>query len=244
MEIVDYDSTHYDYTKYWAGREYEDAVEKIALAKLLPPTGGSLIDVGGGFGRLLKEYVGKYQKLTLLDFSQENLDKAASLLRAHHDAPLQLTKGDVYNLPFANQTFDAGFMIRVMHHLEDPAKALGEIYRVMKPNSVFVLEFANKCHLKSRLKYGLNFCQDETPFNQLTKGSGVFLNFHPQQIIKIVAGLGWYVDTVLSVSNFRSPFLKRVLPTSLLIKLDDGCQKLFAKWYLGPSIFLKLTKSR
>lgn len=236
MEIADYDSTHYDYTKYWAGREYEDAVEKIALAKLLPPAGGSLIDIGGGFGRLLKEYVGKYQQLTLLDYSQENLDKAKEYLTC------QLVKGDVYHLPFANQTFDAGFMVRVMHHLEDPTKALSEVYRVMKPGSVFVLEFANKCHFKARLKYGPKFCNDEAPFNQLTRDSGVFLNFHPNHILKVVTALGWKVEGALSVSNFRSPLLKRLLPLSFLVKLDGLCQELFSTWSLGPSIFLKLVK--
>ena len=35
MNIADYNDKNYDYTKYWEGRDYENASEFIALEKLL-----------------------------------------------------------------------------------------------------------------------------------------------------------------------------------------------------------------
>ncbi len=56
MVLADYNDKNYDYTKYWVGRDYENASEFIALERLLPHNydeNKKVIDVGGGFGRLL-----------------------------------------------------------------------------------------------------------------------------------------------------------------------------------------------
>ena len=127
--------------------------------------------------------------------------------------------------------------------LEAPKKALGEIYRIMKQGSIFVLEFANKCHFKALLKQGLGFCRDLTPYSQLTKGSGVFLNHHPKAIEDITTSLGWKIEEKLSVSNLRWPQLKRLLPLRLLISIEISLQKPLSYINFGPSIFLRLKKT-
>jgi len=239
MDIADYDSTHYDYEKYWQGREYEDIVEQSALRKLLPPKGRNLIDLGGGFGRHLKHYIDSYQYVTLLDYSQENLNKASRVLGPQ----AKLIKGDIYHLPFGNNIFDAGMMIRVMHHLEKPEVALREVYRVMKPGSIFVLEYANKVHFKARIRQGVKFSSNLDPYNQLTAESGIFFNFHPLMLEKIITDLGWQIKERLSASNFRSPLLKKIVPLPILVKLDEVLQRPLAAVNFGPSVFLKLIKS-
>ena len=63
----DYEGSDYR-TAFWGGRdrEYEDAAERIALGRLLPPSGGRLIEIGAGFGRLADLYAG-YREVVLLD---------------------------------------------------------------------------------------------------------------------------------------------------------------------------------
>jgi cyclopropane fatty-acyl-phospholipid synthase-like methyltransferase len=67
--VCDYEDSTYR-TDFWEGqdREYEDLAERIALRRLLPPTGRRLIDIGGGFGRLAEFYAG-YEQVVLLDYS-------------------------------------------------------------------------------------------------------------------------------------------------------------------------------
>ena len=57
--VCDYEGSDYQ-ARFWEnqGREYEDRVERIALRRLMPAGGGTLIDVGAGFGRLANEYGG------------------------------------------------------------------------------------------------------------------------------------------------------------------------------------------
>ena len=51
--ICNYEGSDYR-TRFWGNqrRNYEDRVERIALRRLMLPTGQTLIDIGAGFGRL------------------------------------------------------------------------------------------------------------------------------------------------------------------------------------------------
>ncbi len=241
MDIADYDSTNYNYEAYWQNRQYEHLIEVKALKKLLPVGSGSLLDIGGGFGRNLKELVKNYEKATLLDYSARNLDRAKSFLKDDLEK-ITLVKGNAYKLPFPDESFETAIMIRVTHHLENPEIAIKEAYRVLKPQGVFVIEFANKCHVKALVRHGIKFYKDTTPYNRLTKNSGVFLNWHPKKIEDFAKSAGFKLEAKLSVSNLRSQTLKKVFGDRVLSSLDTLTMKPIAKFYFGPSIFLKLVK--
>ena len=53
LPVCDYEGSDYR-TRFWEnqGREYEDGAERVALRRLMPPSGENLIDIGAGFGRL------------------------------------------------------------------------------------------------------------------------------------------------------------------------------------------------
>ena len=78
--ICDYEDSSYR-TDFWEGqgREYEDLAERIALGHLMPPPGGRLIDIGGGFGRLSEFYKG-YEQVIVLDYSRSLLRQAQAHL--------------------------------------------------------------------------------------------------------------------------------------------------------------------
>jgi len=45
------------------------------------------------------------------------------------------------------------------------------------------------------------------------------------------------------VSNFRSQFLKKIIPEKILLFMEDKLQKPFGKLFFGPSIFILAKKS-
>jgi SAM-dependent methyltransferase len=47
--------------------------------------------------------------------------------------------GDLYAIPFREDTFDAALNIEVLEHLREPKRALGEIYRVLRPGGKLFL---------------------------------------------------------------------------------------------------------
>src|SRR5438876_1081364 len=149
--VCDYENSTYR-TDFWEGkgRDYEDAVERIALRTLLPPTGQRYVEFGAGFGRLINE-AERYDQVVLVDYSRTMLQDA-QLHLGRSDRYLYVA-ADLYHLPFAANTFDTAIMCRVIHHLADAPAALRQIRSTLTPGATFVLEFANKLNVKAILRY-------------------------------------------------------------------------------------------
>ncbi len=237
--ICDYGDSSYR-QDFWEGRgrDYEDAVERQVLRRLLPAAGGALLEVGAGFGRLTTEYR-MFRQVVLLDFSLEQLQFARAKFG---DAGFLYVAADAYKMPFRPGAFDAATMIRVIHHFEDVAAALGQVRAALANDGRFILEYANKRNLKAMLRhlFGLNAWNPYTPapveFVELN------FNFHPEYIERQTALLDFAVARVVPVSWFRLGLLKRLLPARLLAAMDGIMQR--GGWTISPSVFLDLRLTR
>ncbi len=148
--VCSYEGSDYQQS-FWeqGGRAYEDAVEAIALKKLLPPNGKFLLELGAGAGRNTPRYK-NYQRIALVDYSRTQLEQARDRLGIS-DRYIYVA-ADIYHLPFIDAVFDGATMIRTLHHMADPLLALSEVRRVMESDAVFILEFANKRNFKAILR--------------------------------------------------------------------------------------------
>ena len=235
--VCDYEGSDYQ-KSFWdqGGREYEDRTEAIALKRLLPKSGRLMLELGAGAGRNTPRYVG-FERIVLLDYSRTQLEQAQQRLGTS-DKYIYVA-ADVYRLPFVDGLFDGATMIRVLHHMSDAPKALGQVKQVLGPGGTFILEFANKLNLKAILRYWLGK-QKWSPFT-LEPVEFVELNFdfHPQAVFNWLKELGFNIEKVLTVSHFRMGFLKRVVPVSVLVFLDSIFQWTGALFQLTPSVFVK-----
>jgi ubiquinone/menaquinone biosynthesis C-methylase UbiE len=243
-----YNDPKHNYLDYWNGRDYENKAEIIALKRLLKGKHfKNAADIGGGFGRLcifLKQYA---DTVTLAEPSQQQLDIGKDYLKDEPDIKMVLTQAD--DLKFKDNSLDLITMIRVMHHLPDPTKEFSEIKRVLTDDGVFVLEIANNIHARNRLKYLLKGKKLPTkPVDIRSKENQredeiAFVNHNPKTVIKQLAHEGLKVEKVLSVSNLRSPGLKKVMPEGAMLALENVMQPTLAKAYFGPSTFLLVRKA-
>ena len=236
-QICDYEDSTYR-TDFWEGqgREYEDLVERIALRKLLPPDGDLLMEIGAGFGRLTDLYDG-YKRVVLLDYSKSMLRQAQE--RLGRDERYIYVAANLYSLPFVDRLFSTIVTVRVLHHVQDIPAAFCEIWRVLIPLGHYILEYANKHHLKAILRYALRR-QRWNPF-ALEPVEFVKLNydFHPTWMEARLQETGFAVQKQLTVSHFRHPLLKRLVPPGLLAAVDGSLQWTASLWRLSPSIFVR-----
>lgn len=235
-EICDYQGSRYR-TDFWEGqgREYEDRVERIALRRLLPPQGRRLMEIGAGYGRLADQYRG-YDEVILLDYATSQLQQARERLG---DEGFCYVAADLYNMPLVDCCLDTAVMVRVMHHVQDPSRALGEISRVLTPLGAFLLEYANKRNLKAILRYLLRR-QKWDPFSiQPVEFVRLNFDFHPAYMERELRDAGFDVEDELAVSTFRLSLLKRLTPARLLASLDALIQRPSARLKLAPSLFLR-----
>lgn len=244
-----YDNGDYNYLRYWDHRAYEHASEEMAIKRLLSGKHfNTAADIGGGYGRLCIFLENYADKVTLAEPSKQQLAIAKDFLKGHPEIDQVLTQADELKLKDKSQ--DLITMIRVMHHLPDPSEEFAEIRRVMSDDGVFILELANNAHGRNRLKYALKGkavpkkpVDIRSAANQ-NDDEPAFVNHHPKTVIKQLAHAGLKVDKVLSVSNLRSPGLKKVMPKSVMLGLERMMQPTLARTYFGPSVFFLVRKAK
>lgn len=92
-----------------------------------PLAGKAMLDIGCGTGTLTRALTEDGAVVTGIDPGPEALAKARSLVPA---ARFEAASAEA--LPFPDGQFDGAVMMNSLHHVPDPAKALGEAARVLR----------------------------------------------------------------------------------------------------------------
>jgi len=235
--VISYEGSDYQ-DSFWekGGRQYEDLTEAIALKRLLPKSGGLMLEIGAGAGRNTPRYA-QYERVVLMDYSRTQLEQA--IRRLGESQRYVYVAADVYKLPFTSGLFDGATMIRVLHHMADPLMALQSIRRVLSHDATFILEFANKRNLKAIARYLLRK-QEWNPFDrEPVEFTELNFDFHPKAIRSWLRSCEFDIKKQLTVSHFRTEFLKRHVSPQTLAKLDSALQWTGAFAQYTPSVFTK-----
>lgn len=133
--IKAYDDNPQKYVGSTKGLIYSLEIQKYVD---LLPDGGSILDVGCGFGKDVKIFSEKGFQVIGIDLSTELLKIAVEF------APLaKFIKMDMRKLEFPDQNFDGVWCKAALLHLNDSDMeiALKEFSRVLKPDGILYLSF-------------------------------------------------------------------------------------------------------
>jgi ubiquinone/menaquinone biosynthesis C-methylase UbiE len=112
------------------------------LARLDVRADEHILEIGFGTGRLLKKLARSTPAgyVAGLDPSELMLHKAENRTwRFRKDGRLELKWGEAEALPWPDQSFDKVAALDCFQFWPDPAKAMAEVRRVLKPGGLFVL---------------------------------------------------------------------------------------------------------
>jgi demethylmenaquinone methyltransferase/2-methoxy-6-polyprenyl-1,4-benzoquinol methylase len=98
------------------------------------PTNGTLLDAGGGTGRIAQALCGQAGMIVVADLSLKMLAQAQS------KADLQLVCNHSERLPFPSASFERVIMVDALHHVIDQQQTADELWRVLKPGGRLVIE--------------------------------------------------------------------------------------------------------
>jgi ubiquinone/menaquinone biosynthesis C-methylase UbiE len=107
--------------------------------------GQAVLDVGCGPGTISADIARLVApgSVTGIDLSHEVIELARRNADGTGDANLSFHVGDVYDLHFADSSFDVVYAHQVLQHLSDPIRALGEMRRVLAPGGLVAVRDAD-----------------------------------------------------------------------------------------------------
>jgi demethylmenaquinone methyltransferase/2-methoxy-6-polyprenyl-1,4-benzoquinol methylase len=98
------------------------------------PIPGRLLDAGGGTGRIAEGLVECADRVVVSDSSLR------MLRQARLKDGLDLVGGETERLPFPDDAFERVVMVDAFHHLADQTRSLAELWRVLMPGGLLVIE--------------------------------------------------------------------------------------------------------
>lgn len=104
----------------------------IELLKL--PTAGSILDVGGGTGRISQGLRGMAKHILIADASLGMLQQAQT------KGGLVTVQSLSEKLPFPSNSFERVLMVDALHHVIHQDRSIDEMWRVLRPGGVAVIE--------------------------------------------------------------------------------------------------------
>ncbi len=100
---------------------------------------GKILDVACGPGIVTAALAGRAERVTAFDATPEMLKKARQRCADAGLDNVQFEQGDAETMPFEDKTFDGVVTRLAIHHFADPARVLGEMFRVLRPGGLAVI---------------------------------------------------------------------------------------------------------
>ena len=118
---------------------FVDRVETdCALGLLEPAAGQSVLDAGCGTGNFSLKLAEMGCRVTAVDVAEKMMDQARQkAVRAGAD--IRFLREDMAELPFGDGSFDRVLTMAAFEFLPDPARAVRELLRVLRPGGVLVI---------------------------------------------------------------------------------------------------------
>ena len=121
----------------------EERVEAAVLEAVGEAPVRALLDLGTGTGRMLEILAPHATRAVGIDGSHAMLNLARLRVERGSLRNVQLRQGDIYALPVERDDYDLVVVHQVLHYLDEPARALREAARVLRPGGrLLVVDFA------------------------------------------------------------------------------------------------------
>ncbi|MEA2410926.1 MAG: hypothetical protein QOC77_1487 [Thermoleophilaceae bacterium] len=180
----------------------EQATLRAHREVLLAPLHGRVLEIGGGTGANLAFYPSAVEELVITEPEEPMARRLERKLPAH-EINARVVHAPAEALPFEDESFDFAVSTLVLCTVGDPAKALGEIRRVLRPAGRLVfLEHVRADDPK------LARWQDRLQPLQFRLGHGCHCN---RRTLDNVTGAGFNVDELQRDTIKKAPPIIRPL---------------------------------
>ena len=118
-----------------------ETLEEIIHSDSIFNNNSLVLEAGCGVGAQTKIIAKKNPKTNFVsvDISEISLNEAKEKISSLNINNVKFKQGDIYNLPFEDETFDYVFICFLLEHLKKPIDALLELKRVLKNEGMMIV---------------------------------------------------------------------------------------------------------
>ncbi|HVE68520.1 MAG TPA: methyltransferase domain-containing protein, partial [Solirubrobacteraceae bacterium] len=128
--------------RFWVQAPHPFITRERLREALDPRPGERLLEIGPGTGYYalpVAEWLGASGTLEIFDIQQDFLDHTLRRAGEAGLSNLVATQGDAQALPYADERFDGAYLATVLGEIPDPAAAMRELARVVRPGGRIVV---------------------------------------------------------------------------------------------------------
>jgi ubiquinone/menaquinone biosynthesis C-methylase UbiE len=126
--------SHFDFAAPYYERFIPPSISSTLLRLLDLKIGQTVLDAAGGTGRVGGLVAGSGRQIVVVDLSLKMLQQVVS------KDGLVGVQGSSDHLPLPGERFDRILMVDALHHVQDQAGTVRELWRVLKPGGRLVIE--------------------------------------------------------------------------------------------------------
>ncbi len=193
---------------------YRRRVRRVVEYLDLSP-GQTVFDCGTGMGFYLKVLSALYPDCRLYGIDFET--RVLRFARGHLPPEATVVRGDIHRLPFGDGAFDRVIMSEVLEHLDDDARGLAEVRRVLKPGGILAVTVPN-----ARYPYWYD------PINRVAEGvfrrpirrgpfAGIWANhqrlYRREDLVDLVGSHGFEVEVAEELTHYCFPATQTLVYT-------------------------------
>lgn len=212
------------------------------IAGFVPRAGiQRVLDAGAGSGWLSEILSERGLDVHSLDLGFDSIKRASQRIRlknsngTHRETVIQeaertakipyFTLGDIYRLPYSDESFDAVVASEIVEHLDNPGKAFQEIYRVLRPEGSLIAATPYNEIIEHTLCI---HCNEKTPVNAHLH------SFDESSMEKLLVNAGFSIQRVILFINRPAERvglagMTGFLPHPLWRLIDNGLCRLLGR---------------
>lgn len=119
--------------RFWHTRRFQE------VRKLIEPTRGQVLDIGCADGTFSKVILDHSNALRFVGIDVLPRSISYAKRRFARSKRMSFRVADAHELPFKDQSFDAIVCLEAMEHVEEPAKVISEMRRVLKNTGYIIV---------------------------------------------------------------------------------------------------------
>ncbi len=173
--------------------------DRWLIDQVRPYLGRRLLEVGCGWGNVLRLIEGSVQEIVAIDVDEESIDRVWQRFGGH--PAFRALKGDICDVETVEAVrtgFDTVLSVNVLEHIEDDLLALSHMKRVLVPGGYLIAIAPAHTFLYNRMDRSIGHHRRYTKTDLSTKLERIGCRVEMLRYINWLGAIGWLLRGVSS----------------------------------------------